>query len=281
MTSATSALYEPLIERDLDAIDAAVRAFRTEHSTDELFLAVTRFAVLAFAPTMHAKHALLACLAVHDVGVTDEWLIECARYIAASRLPWSEPPMLDPPQVDAPLPLDELRAARTEGNRLRGERWLASNLETAGEALLEEAQGLDAMLVVRGALRLAELLGEKGRYAALRVAVWELVTNKEGAPGEPLEVLVARAAEERGSIEAVHAVFVKAAENDGTNRTSHPSYLSHSSHRPPAPYRLARDYAHTLIAHALAPQIPNAEILLAAVHQNRENGPDFEEWSFA
>ena len=60
--NATAALYEPLIERELDAIPAAVRQFRETHSPEELFLAVARFAVLAYAPSMHSKHALLACV---------------------------------------------------------------------------------------------------------------------------------------------------------------------------------------------------------------------------
>ncbi|MFZ2490195.1 MAG: hypothetical protein WA208_01795, partial [Thermoanaerobaculia bacterium] len=92
MAGAAGALYESLIERDLDAIPAAVRQFRDDHSSDELFLAVARFAVLAYAPSGHSRHALLACLSARDVRDVagerfDDLLIECARYAAESRRP--------------------------------------------------------------------------------------------------------------------------------------------------------------------------------------------------
>src|SRR4029077_8920721 len=97
-------LYEPFIERDLVAIPAAVADFRAGHSVEETWTAITRFAVLAYAPSQHAKHALLSCLSVWDLreelGLQFEnAIVECAIYAAASRQPWSEPPMLDPPAI--------------------------------------------------------------------------------------------------------------------------------------------------------------------------------------
>jgi ABC-type thiamine transport system substrate-binding protein len=47
------------------------------------------------------------------------------------------------------------------------------------------------------------------------------------------------------------------------------------------PYRLARDYAQTLIAHAVAKRIPQANAMLPAVHENLDQSTGFEEWSFA
>lgn len=58
--------YAPL-KRDLDAIPAAVRAFRQQQTSDEVWRAVAQFAILAFAPSQHAKHALLAVLAANDL----------------------------------------------------------------------------------------------------------------------------------------------------------------------------------------------------------------------
>ncbi|HKR65747.1 MAG TPA: hypothetical protein VJZ00_18600, partial [Thermoanaerobaculia bacterium] len=113
-----NALYEPLIERDLDAFPAAARAFLESHSPDELWIAVARFAVLAYAPSQHAKRAVMAVRAAHDMreAMGERWtelVIECARYAAQSRQPWSEPPLLDPPAIDETQPRDreELRAA--------------------------------------------------------------------------------------------------------------------------------------------------------------------------
>ena len=79
--------YEALLERDADAARAAARAYREEHSSHDLFLAVGRFAVLAYAPSQHAKHAMLATLAAYelrdDLGTSyDDMLIECAVYSA-------------------------------------------------------------------------------------------------------------------------------------------------------------------------------------------------------
>src|SRR5437667_98459 len=54
--------YEALLERDTDAARAAARAYREEHSSHDLFLAVGRFAVLAYAPSQHTKHPLPAPL---------------------------------------------------------------------------------------------------------------------------------------------------------------------------------------------------------------------------
>ena len=98
MTSAIAHLYDRLIERDIDAIPAAVRRFRDTATSDELFRAIARFAVLAYAPAQHAKHAMLSCLAAFDLrdeagAHDDDLLTECAIYAAQSRQPWSEPPM--------------------------------------------------------------------------------------------------------------------------------------------------------------------------------------------
>ena len=64
----TSELYEPLIERDADAFSAVAHAFLESHSAEELWVAVARFAVLAYAPSQHAKRAVMACLAARDAA---------------------------------------------------------------------------------------------------------------------------------------------------------------------------------------------------------------------
>ena len=108
--------YEPFIERDLVAIPAAVAEFRAAHSAEETWTSVTRFAVLTFAPSQHSMHALLTCLSVWDLreGLAfDDAITQCAIYAAASRQPWSEPPMLDPPKIAADQrgDVEELREA--------------------------------------------------------------------------------------------------------------------------------------------------------------------------
>ena len=269
----TSALYERLIERDLDAIAPAARAF---DSPDELFLAVARFAVLAYAPSQHAKRAVMCCRAAHELreGMGERWtdlLVECARYTAESRQPWSEPPFLEPPE-----PSDEdLGTALASGDRLRAERWLSAHLEDPDleQSLRAVAHG-DALLMTDTAFALLPILGEKGKFALLRMPIWEMVTDPDARdPSGSLEELVARAVESKGAIDAVQAVFVYAA--------GHPSDASREVPAPPV-YHLARDYGQTLIAHAVASRLAfPPQAFLDAVHHNLRHGDNFAEWSFA
>jgi hypothetical protein len=281
MASATGALYEPLIERDLDAIDIAANAFANDHSDDELWVAVTRFAVLAYAPSQHAKRAVTACRAAHDVReeLGARWrdmIIACARYAAESRPPWSEPPILEPPAIDTTKPhdLEALRNAIATKDRANGEEWLAARLQDAYDDLREVATG-DALLMLDTARALEPQLGNKGRYALLRMVLLELLSETPSTD-EPLETLVARAIDERGTIDAVRNVFIAIARNPsavGAIVTGAPKL---------DPYPLARDYAQTLIAHALASRLPLRQAdFLAAVHDNLEHGESYAEWSFA
>src|SRR4051795_13387430 len=87
--------YGPLIERDIAAIPGAVRAFRDEHGSIEAYKAIGRFAVLAYSPSQHGKHAVLACLAawaLREEPYFDDVVTQCAIYAAESRQPWSEAP---------------------------------------------------------------------------------------------------------------------------------------------------------------------------------------------
>ncbi len=278
MPGATSALYEPFIERDLEAIPAAARAFLQEHSVDELWVAVARFAVLAHAPSQHAKRAVLAARAAYDVRdeLGERWvdmIVECARYAAGSRQPWSEPPILDPPPPD---PSESLPDAIAAADRVRAERWLSAHVDDGEGELRSLARG-DALLILDAALALEPHLGAKGRYALLRMVVAELLVGRGDEIAEPLETLVARAIDERGAVDAVRAVFVKVAAEPPPTPTEAPSHRG-TLH----PYPLARDYAQTLIAHAVAHKLPSrAGEFLAAVHDNLENGESYAEWSFA
>lgn len=279
--------YEPLIERDLDAIPAAARLFLETHDAEELWVSVTRFAVLAFAPAQHAKRAVMACRAACDVRAQlgEQWpdmIVACARYAAESRQPWSEPPILDPPEPSSGE-VSELRAAIADGDRLRAERWLSARLADAEEPLRAIAHG-DALLLLDAALALLPHLGEKGRYALLRMPVWELVANpSDDDDGAAVETLIARAVEQKGSPDAVQPVFVALAKRALANQKAQRSAALPAVRRPLFPYPLARDYAQTLIAHAYAADLPpdQALRLLDAVHDNLEQGENFAAWSFA
>jgi hypothetical protein len=263
--------YEPLIERDLDAIAPAAHAFLASHAPEELWTSVTRFAVLAYAPSQHAKRAVLACRAAYDVrGVMGErWvelIIACAKYAAASRPPWSEPPILEPPPPSN-ANVEELRS----GDRLRGDRWLSAVLDHAEVALRDIVRG-DARLMLDAATALLPHLGERGRFALFRMPVAELVAEPDARDEDaPIETLIERAAD--GSIDAVRDVFVALAMRPAVREAQPPL----------APYDLARDYAQTLIAHAFACRLPRAQAdaLLHAVHRNLDEGESYAAWSFA
>jgi hypothetical protein len=260
MPSATSAFYEPLIERELAAIPAAADAFADAHSDDELWLAVTRFAVLAYSPSQHGKRSVMACRAAYDMRdeLGDEWramIVACAMYASSSRQPWSEPPILKAPPT---VSWDELRTI---------------------------AKG-DALLMLDTVQALDPLLGEKGRSALLRMVHAELLAESEDVT-EPLDVLVDRAIAEKGSIESVRNVFVgvrfavsSARDACGDAGTAH---CKPDPSRPRLhPYDLARDYAQTLLAHAVARTLPaRADEFLAAVHHNLEHGESYAAWSLA
>ena len=308
MTFSVSELYEPFIERNLNAIPAAVRAYRDEHGADETFLAVARFAVLAYAPSQHAKHALLCCLAVHDlreiaVDVFDDLVTECAIYAASSRQPWSEPPMLTPPPVeDVPVVFDD---------RVSAERWLAARLDSPSlerdyfEAATDDFEDFGHKLIISvAAWRLSTILGEHGRYATLRLGLWE--DSAYGGPryeekgvvvADLRERLIARMVAEEGSLESAHAVFLFDAamqapefvrkrvfdylSNVATSRSAGPSFDGLKPVATSVPvYRFARDLGECVIAHAVARRL-NAPEIIAAAQYNLEHAPSLEEWSLA
>lgn len=299
MSSAVSALYEPLIARDLGAVEPAVRAFRKEASSEELFLAVARFAVLSYAPSQHAKHAVLAALSTWELREEagdrwDELITECAYYAAASRQPWSEPPILTPPDVDdsAAADIDELRGACEAQDRLRAERWLARRLDdpalaadlitVAGEDLSDLGHKL---IIARAALNLAPILGDQGKYVTLRMAIQEMTSYRgEGSAtiDHDLDRLIARCMAEKGSLESAHAIFLF----DAALGAGEGPAPEHGNEAPPV-YRLGRDLGAALKAHAVGKRLrarfPQADVdgFIAAVHHNLEHGPSLEDWSFA
>lgn len=279
MAGEVSELYEPLIERDLDAVPRAASRYLAKHSEDDLWIAIARFAVLAYAPSQHAKRAVVACrsaLVVRD-ELHDRWtdlLIDCACYAAASRQPWSEPPILDPPPPDPEAPTDraELEQAVSADDRLRAERWLSARIDDCETDLRALAKG-DARLMLDVALSLEQRLGRKGRFALLRMPVHELFVAADDVR-EPLEVLVQRAIEENGSVDAVSAVLIAASDL--------PVVAGPASSESLAPYHLARDFAQTLIAHDIVRRLPaRREEFLAAVHHNLRHGESYANWSFA
>lgn len=286
MNGATSALYEALIERDGEAIARHARAFASTEGLDELWRSVTRFAVLAWAPSQHSRRALMACRAAYDLrDLPGErflpFIIECARYAAASRRPWSEPPIVETPETTgAPARDRDLSDAIEAGDRPAAERWLAARLQSGESlAMLRAVLTGNALLTADTVLSLAPLLGSKGAWAVYRLAIADAFeADREPPIDHALASLLEEVVAEHGSIESVRRVFLYDAAHE-----------QHSVHELPAfplleEYELARDFAQTLIAHAVVsrlPMIPQIEPFLEAVHRNLREGESFAAWSQA
>jgi hypothetical protein len=324
MAGAISSLYEPMLERDADAIRAAAWALHRSEGPDALYEAVARFSVLAYAPTQHARHALIASLAVADLRTLlgarfADAVIECALYAAESRLPWSEPPLLDPPDPgEGPHGLDALRTAVEQRDRLACERWLTANLNSPRlvadlfTIASEDAHDLGHRTIVAvTAVRLAGALGAKGRFAALRVALWESCATA-GTPATRdvtidrsvlLAKLVAAFESSRGDLVIGQAVqlFDAAlqAERLGADAASVARMLgsiecdevnaatSRVVEPPPPVYPYARDRAGYLEASAVAARLEEkygasaSSRIRAAAYTNLVGGEELGSWSFA
>lgn len=300
-------LYEPMLARDIEAIPRAVAAFRKTHSSEELFRAISRFALLAASPSQHGKHALLACVAAREIepilgGRYDELLTECAVYAAQSRLPWSEPPITELPEVeqDHPVSLEEIRAAIRDQDRLRGERWLAARLARGSIArdfftvAAEDRSDFGHKLIVAvGVWKLALMHDQPESYAFLRVAVGEWTAyggeSADRAPERRTADLIETLVAQQGSLDAFHDLVRSDAAREAAHFQTNPHLLV-----PCAPlwassaelpiYRLARDYAEYLKAFPIAGRRERKEQgtrIIAAAKYNRDHAASFEDWSFA
>jgi hypothetical protein len=285
-------LYEPLLERDESGIRSAVREFRRSHSSEELFAALARFAVLAYAPSQHAKHAVICCRSAWDIREElgdrfDDVLTECAIYAASSRQPWSEPPIPDPPALDSHQrgDIEELRECVATGNRLRAERWLAKRYRDADfprdffTVASDDYEDLGHKLIVAvTAWKLASIFGEQGAYATLRIGVWEM-TAYRGDSKPPAGDVVANMIANRGEVESAHAVFHYDAMRVAAGAPARPAGGAPATTQMPV-YRLARDYGAYLKSFSVAKRLNDPRIIAAAKY-NLDHAPSFEEFSFA
>jgi len=266
-----------------------------------LFRVVTQFAVLAYAPSQHAKHAMISCLSAWDLrnhlgSQWDEVLTECAIYAATSRQPWSEPPITTPPALEpgGRGDIDELRESVETLDRLRGERWLARRYRDRNferdyfTIATDDFEDLGHKLIVAvTAWKLSKIFPP---YPTLRTAIWEMTAYRGMARSPVTHDVVERMIDSRGDMEAAHALFIyDAALETGDEEIikkvgleDRQSCLSGQAGLPVLhlPYRLARDCGAYLKSLVIARRFGNARIAEAAKY-NLDHAASFEDYSFA
>lgn len=325
MSAPLPSFYEPLIERDLDGARERIALYRQSESDDRLFDAVTRFAILSYSSSQHGKHALLACLSAHDIrdflgAHYGDVLTECALYAANSRPPWSEPPITDPPPLEGDPP--ELLEALVQRDRHAAERWLAAHLDAPSlaaeyfSAAVRCAGDLGHPLIVAVASwRLAVLMHPAGRFATLRVGLWEMIaaqtmlepfeSTDAPPPKQIAHSLIEGMVQSRADVERAHALYhfdaaaqaITIAGDDAilnavAARATSAETSKNSAVTEPVPphafvYNLSRDLGSLLKSKAVATRLERefpglgAERIVAAALENLEHGPSFEEWGIA
>ena len=244
---------------------------------------------------------MICCLSAwelrEDLGNRwDDLLTECAIYAAASRQPWSEPPITDPPAIDQNQrgDVNELRECVATLDRLRAERWLAKRYRDADFAhdyftvATDDFEDLGHKLIVAVTTwKLAKIFPP---YPTLRTGIWEMTAYRGMAPspvrGDVVEQMVAN----RGDIESAHALFLydaalqtgdgeimkRVVEDSGPPLSGQPrAAVLHFE-----PYRLARDYGAYLKSFVVARRLGDNRIIDAAKY-NLAHAESFEDFSFA
>lgn len=322
MPSVFQQLLEPLLERDEDAIRAAIGTLVQAGELSAVADAVLQFALLAHAPSLHARSALLAVVASRGIALPDAareaLLCELAIYSAATRRPWSEPPIFEEPRAIGDSSDAVVLDAIDAGDRETVEAWLAA-LRNAPQFRARLAAGAVAALsrnaesvVVTAACE--SLLGDVDVHAEpaiLRVIASEWTAADAAASsnreerGRLASLLAERSVASGGDVfvsrsllqldaamqlrawgaadaatRAVASIEVPAVDDAASQNAA-----SHSS-GPPV-YRLARDFASWLLLTRAAPRLvaefPSTDFdrVLAAAEENAKHGAAYEEWSLA
>ena len=246
---------------------------------------------------------MISCLAAwelrEDLGSRwDELLAECAIYAAASRQPWSEPPITDPPALEPGQrgDIDELRESVAALDRLRGERWLASRYRDRNFArdfftvATDDFEDLGHKLIVAvTAWKLAKIFPP---FPTLRTAIWEMTAYRGDARSPVTHDVIERMIANRGEMESAHAVFLyDAARETGDEEIMKRVGVPLTLHPLPArgerdgvrgfqPYRLARDCGGYLKSCVVSKRLGDARIAEAAKY-NLDHASSFEDYSFA
>ena len=261
---------------------------------------MAQFAVLAYAPSQHAKHAMISCLSAWELreNLGSHWdalVTECAIYAATSRQPWSEPPITDPPALErgGRGDIDELRECVETLDRLRAERWLARRYRDRNferdyfTIATDDFEDLGHKLIVAvTAWKLSKIFPP---FPTLRTGIWEMTAYRGSARSPVTHDVVERMVASHGDIEAAHAVFVcdaalETRDEEIIKRVGARDLARPAGEAPAAtpfqPYRLSRDCGAYLKSCVVARRLGDARIAEAAKY-NLDHAPSLEDFSFA
>jgi hypothetical protein len=308
MSPAVRELYAAMLQRDLDEVRKLSAAWLAKGEDRELFDAVSRFTALAFNPSQHGKHALLAAVAAGELRemLGEQWgalLIECAVYAASGRLPWSEAPMFEPPPADPARDAtpESIRIAVADHDLSAAERWLAGRL---GESSLaadyfraaREAPGEPGgpLITAVACWKLSEAQDHHPSWPALRPALVEWCGAPRGGrpspgddrePGERAVAIAAKLQAARGSIEVLHELLFLDADLESRRILNGEPVVDLEVVTKDPVYPLARDFAAYLLAHPAAGRLAarfgevDPEVILDSCRYNLEHS-SWEDWSF-
>jgi len=294
MKSAVTELYEALLQRETGALRASIDTILESGTADRLWLELTRFSLLALAPTEQSQHALLAAIGAKSYLSNPRHaaaaLTSVATYISQARLPWSEAPILEPLTAGGAVSIDSLVLAATEKRReivesaieaLMGDRGL---LLTAASRFDDELR--HASIITGSIQRLVGIHPELRREGVRAIAnTW--ITAARSMPSKSSRVSelrddAIRYVEGGGDVTMFHALLfadVSLAEIDAD--AGIPSFEADEEF---LSYNLARDYASAFLIGPLASRLSpgvDDELRLQVIDASRKNlasGPGFEDW---
>ncbi|HXI12188.1 MAG TPA: hypothetical protein VNM92_06045 [Thermoanaerobaculia bacterium] len=256
-----------------------------------------------------------------DDWVTEAAIYTSQSRLPWSEPPISEPPAVTDPYDattagirEAIQSRDRHRAERWLAGRIQERDFGPDFFLQAAESLADGGSGLTLAV---NAWKLAAVFGERERYPILRTVVWQW-TSEGAEPAAPrgrtmrtprlFEQLRARMVASGGEPESFRSLLLLDAAQQVTELTKqseveesvtltleraeapkpHESVKnSPGDEKPLEPYRLARDYGERISAAALelrfGVRFPSlrGDSISAAAAWNLENGPSFEDWSFA
>jgi len=296
MNPAVTDLYEALLQRETSALRSSIDRILANGTPEKLWLELTRFSLLALAPTEQSQHALLATveaksyLSNHRSAAAG--LTSVATYLSLSRLPWSEAPILEPVTAGGAVSVESIVLAVSEKRR--------EIIESAVEALinkrrqlLEAAARLDDELrhasIIAGAIQKLVVLHPELRREGVRAIAntWIAGAHSEPSPvsrhSETRDVAV-RYVESDGDVTIFHELlFADFARTEADQTVSPPSIGVDEEF---VTYNLPKDYAAAFVigplVARLAPMV-DQELRLKVIDAARKNlasGPSFEEWLY-